>query len=120
MRHNATNEFSINFSSNCGGSSVSITNKCEGLKLKQKVGFEIKIKANECPPNAPAEWTQFIKIYPVGINESTVVEVKVLCGCDCEHNPVPGSPYCKQHGNLRCGLCECDKQYTGKWCQCSK
>ena len=42
----------------------------------------------KCPKN-PAEWKQTFQIYPVGINEAVLVDLEMMCQCDCEK---PGNP----------------------------
>ena len=59
------------------------TNKCSGLKVGTQVTFTAKIEVVKCPKD-PREWTQTFQIYPVGINESVIVNLEMLCQCNCE------------------------------------
>lgn len=42
-------------------------------------------------PKDPSEWNQVFQIYPVGINESLIVELNMICDCPCER---PGNTVC--------------------------
>ena len=60
----------------------------------------------------------------VGIAQELTINVKSLCQCPCETPGNQGfelnSPMCKNHGNLTCGICQCDEGYTGKQCECDE
>ena len=49
-----------------------------------------KIEVVKCPKD-PREWKQTFEIYPVGINEKVLVNLEMMCQCDCEK---PGNPVC--------------------------
>lgn len=46
------------------------------------VGFCSQV--TRCPAD-PAEWKQTFQIYPVGINESLVIDLEMICDCACEN-----------------------------------
>jgi integrin beta 1 len=122
MKDNATSAVKITYSSTCLGDDKKITNKCDGLKVGDEVSFSAEIVVTSCPKN-PAEWFQTFQIYPVGINESLIVDLEMLCSCPCEQ---PGhalfernSPICNGHGTAKCGICECDDSHFGRRCECS-
>ena len=50
--------------------------------------FVAKIEVVKCPKD-PREWKQTFEIYPVGINEKVLVNLEMMCQCDCEK---PGNP----------------------------
>lgn len=123
MKDNATSALKITYYSACLGNGASIaTNKCDGLKVGDVVSFEAEIVVTSCPKD-PKDWEQTFQIYPVGINESLIVDLTMLCSCPCEHPGHPAyeehSPKCKEHGTSKCGVCECDDKYFGKNCECS-
>ena len=47
-----------------------------------------KIEVLKCPKD-PRDWKQTFEISPVGINEKVVVDLEMMCQCDCEK---PGNP----------------------------
>ncbi|XP_037807558.1 integrin beta-PS isoform X1 [Lucilia sericata] len=123
MKDNATSHVKITYHSSClnGGSEIP-TSKCDGLKVGDIVNFTAQILVTSCPTD-PAEWNQVIQIYPVGINESLVIDLEMLCSCPCEKPGSTGyqinSPVCNNHGTYMCGICECDDMHFGHNCECS-
>lgn len=122
MKDTASGEVKITYYSACLGNGPAIqTNKCGGLKQGQTVKFEAEIVVTKCPED-PKDWQQTLQIYPVGVNESLTIDLTMLCGCPCE----TGGPMferksqkCQGHGDLKCGICECDNQFFGRKCECS-
>lgn len=57
--------------------------------------FKIEIEVISCPAD-PKEWMQTLQIYPVGLNESLIVDIEMLCSCPCEKpdNPVRHNKLC--------------------------
>ncbi|CAG0881559.1 unnamed protein product [Darwinula stevensoni] len=125
MKDNATSNVQITYFSRCldEGGPLKQTNRCDGLKVGTKVQFTVRIEVLSCPPN-PRDWMQYIQIYPVGINESLIVELKMICDCDCEKPGNPGykppslATECNHHGSLQCGKCVCDDSHFGRFCEC--
>lgn len=123
MRDNATNAIKITYYSACKGNGAAVaTSKCEGLKVGDIVSFTAEIVVTSCPQN-PKDWFQTFKIYPVGINESLIVDLEMLCNCGCEKPGHPqyeiNSPKCNGHGTYKCGICDCDDSHFGRKCECS-
>ncbi|XP_037807602.1 integrin beta-PS-like isoform X2 [Lucilia sericata] len=123
MRDNATNHVRITYFSSClNGDSEIPTSKCDGLKVGDIVNFTAQILVTSCPTD-PNEWHQVIEIYPVGINETLLIDLEMICTCPCE-NPdsddyQKNSALCNNHGTQICGTCECDDSYIGHNCECS-
>ncbi|KAI9588865.1 integrin beta-PS isoform X2 [Glossina fuscipes] len=123
MKDNATSHVKITYHSTClnGGSEIP-TSKCDGLKVGDVVNFTAQILVTSCPAD-PAEWNQIIQIYPVGINESLIIDLEMLCSCPCEQPGSIGyevnSPHCNNFGTYMCGICECDEMHVGDNCECS-
>ncbi len=80
-----------------------------------------KIEVVKCPKD-PREWRQVFQIYPVGINESVLVDLEMMCQCDCEKPGNPGylenAPQCSGHGTYMCGICQCAPDFFGRKCEC--
>ncbi|XP_056640802.1 integrin beta-PS isoform X1 [Diorhabda sublineata] len=123
MKHNASSALSIKFFSRCLNASGALvnTNKCGKIKVGDVVSFKIDLEVLECPKNR-ADHFQTIKIYPVGINESLIIDLEMLCECNCER---PGDKYykeqapaCSSMGTYKCGICECYPGAFGPHCEC--
>jgi len=124
MKDNATSAIKINYFSKCldGGSTDKKTNKCGGIKVGDVVTFRVEIEVTKCPKD-PKDWQQTIQLYPVGINESLIIDLEMLCSCPCEY---PGNlnykekpEECNYSGTYKCGICECDESHFGRHCECS-
>jgi len=123
MKDNATGSVKVTYFSSClEDGPLRQTNKCSGLKVGTQVTFTAKIEVVKCPKD-PREWTQTFQIYPVGINESVIVNLEMLCQCNCEKPGNQGyeekSPRCNHVGTYKCGICECPDGYYGQSCECS-
>ncbi len=89
MKDNSTEYVKVTYHSNCvGDGPMRQTNRCSGLRLGQRVKFTAKIEVVKCPKD-PREWHQVFQIYPVGINEAVLVDLTMMCQCECEK---PGNP----------------------------
>jgi len=123
MKDNATGNVRVSYFSSClSDGPPRQTNKCSGLKVGTRVMFTAKIEVVKCPKD-PREWKQTFQIYPVGINESVIVDLEMICQCNCE---IPGnfgyeenSPLCNGVGTYKCGICECPPDFFGRKCECS-
>lgn len=47
------------------------------------VTFTVEIEVTSCPKDRK-DWKQTLQIYPVGINESLIIDLEMLCDCPCE------------------------------------
>lgn len=119
MKDNATSAVKITYYSSCLGNGPQVqTSKCDGLKVGDVVNFTANIVVTSCPKNE-AEWNQIFQIYPVGINESLIVDLEMLCSCGCENIVEIKSKKCNEFGTYKCGICECDDFHFGPNCECS-
>lgn len=122
LKDNSTGMVKVTYYSSCLGDGPMVeTNKCDGLKVGTLVSFTAKIELTGCPENRK-DWKQRFQIYPVGINESLIVDLEMLVDCDCER---PGNPaykekaeQCNYKGDLQCGVCQCGDAYSGQKCEC--
>lgn len=124
MKDNATSAIKVTYRSAClGNGPESITNKCDKVKVGDVVTFSAEIVVTQCPAD-PKDWFQTFQIYPVGINESLIVDLEMLCGCDCERRGhqlyKESAPECNGHGTYKCGICECEGSHFGHKCECSR
>ncbi|KAH6940080.1 hypothetical protein HPB50_024645 [Hyalomma asiaticum] len=119
----------ISYTSSCLGDKKEKTNVCKGLKVGDNVTFEAMIEVKSCPKDR-SQWNQTIQIYPVGISESLVVHLEMICECDCEKpwNEVKNraavsveAKICSGYGECICGQCKClesdEERYSGVFCE---
>ncbi|XP_034672073.1 integrin beta-PS isoform X2 [Drosophila subobscura] len=123
MKDNATGDVKITYFSSCLTNGPEIqTSKCDNLTVGKQVSFTAQIQVLKCPED-PRDWNQVIQIYPVGINESMVIKLEMLCSCPCEHpgsiGYEPLSPHCNNYGTYMCGICDCGEHHFGNTCECS-
>lgn len=122
MKDNATSAVKVTYYSSClTPGPLKQTNKCDGLKVGTKVQFTAEIEVASCPKNRK-DWLQIFQIYPVGINESLIVDLEMQCDCPCENPGNPGyklrAKECSNFGTYKCGICECDDSHFGRQCEC--
>lgn len=124
MKHNASSALSIKFFTRCLNQDGPLMNshKCGNIRVGDIVNFMIQIEVVKCPKN-PKDWFETIEFYPVGINETLIVDLEMLCSCPCEQEGNPyfetQSPKCHHHGTYKCGVCECDFGSFGRFCECT-
>lgn len=78
--------------------------------------FPVEITVHRCPKRSrhikvvlfPAEFPQ----------ETLLVEVEVICDCQCQKFQSVEAQECEYKGDLVCGKCECYRDYYGSQCQC--
>ena len=83
MKDNSTGSVKVTYYSSCVDGRHRQTNKCSGLRVGSKVQFTAKIEVVKCPKD-PREWKQTFQIKPVGIDEAVLVNLEMMCQCDCE------------------------------------
>ncbi|XP_045460964.1 integrin beta-PS-like [Harmonia axyridis] len=96
-------------------------NGCDGVKLGEVVNFTASITLLNCADNTSTPTA--ISIKPSGIDESLILEVNTICGCECESKTdktyQKNSPECGGDGDLACGLCKCKEGHYGSKCECT-
>lgn len=121
MKSNASSSIKITYYSSClnGGKPIE-TNRCDNLRVGNVVTFTANIVVTSCPANRD-DWRQVVQIYPVGLDESMIIDLEMLCDCECERgdNTLEPSAECNGFGQYKCGICECDDYHSGEKCECS-
>lgn len=121
LKDNATSNIQMTYHSACNSPDGKLrnTNVCKGLKAGSTISFDVDIEVKSCPKRA-SDLNQTIQIYPVGLNESLIIDLEIICECDCEKpwNIVEHSPKCNGFGTLSCGVCLCDPMRYGPNCEC--
>ena len=110
----------LKFYSKCQNDTLVETSSCDGLRIKERVDFEVELTLTKCPANNQV--MKPIIINAQGIGERVVVNLEPVCECECEKNGQfePISRSCNDRGKIVCGICECDSSFYGSKCECSK
>jgi len=119
MKKSLADYVKIKFYSKCLSNKSIETDSCSGLRLGTLIDFTVKLELLKCPEN-PHEWNQTIRIRPVGLHDELVIDLQMLCDCDCEHSGEPFSGKCNGAGKYQCGICICGNESYGKNCECKK
>ena len=79
--------------------------------------FEVEVEATEClEPNVSHQITFQAEGYS---NDKTFVNIATNCDCDCENQVSKNiCSTCNNRGKFNCGICECDRGWSGKCCDC--
>jgi len=119
LKDNATSHVQLTYHSSCVNDKRKETNVCKDLKVGSTITFDIDVEVKSCPKRS-SEYNQTIQIYPVGLNEALIIDLEMICECDCEKpwNIEEHSPKCSNHGTFVCGICQCDPFRYGRHCEC--
>lgn len=85
MKDSSSSSLQITYSSSCFGSRPILTNQCDGLKTGDVVRFNAEIVVTSCPQNE-RDLKQIFQIYPVGVFQSLLVDLQILCNCQFENS----------------------------------
>ncbi|XP_043111850.1 integrin beta-1b.2 isoform X2 [Puntigrus tetrazona] len=92
--------------------------KCSAISIGDEVEFDIEITATGCPSKDKSET---IKIKPLGFTEEVEIILNFILECECRKEGILNSPECSGgHGTLECGVCRCNKGWSGRLCECSQ
>lgn len=93
------------------------TQVCEGLQVDSQVMFKVKIELLSCPKKV-SDRREIIKISPLGLEEGLIVEVNMICDCNCDRNQIKSADQCNGKGTHSCGICNCNQGSYGSRCEC--
>ncbi|KAI6234958.1 Integrin beta-PS [Aphelenchoides besseyi] len=112
---NSSMGLKLSYRSTClDGRTMQDTNVCDGIKVGDEVTYEVTLEATHCVKQRDFE----LHIGPSGLDETLLLNVHVLCDCDCEEEILVNAPECSGYGNLVCGMCQCIDGYVGERCEC--
>ncbi|XP_069790315.1 integrin beta-2 isoform X2 [Narcine bancroftii] len=115
IKHNTLPEgVRISYISNCNdeGSVSDKEGVCLDVKINQEISFTVTITADKCLSK-----TASFEIKPLGFTENLEISLKTECNCECDDKP-HASEHCNNHGAVKCGICSCDQDWFGKFCEC--
>jgi len=121
MKDNATAPVHIRYFSSCKGGPEVETNVCDNLHVGDEVSFRMEVSLDSCPADRSL-WRQRIEVSPVALKDALILDLEMLCDCECEREGhegyVPNSPLCDGHGTYSCGVCKCHDGFIGRGCEC--
>lgn len=118
---NVAKDITVKFYSRCFSQEEAETSICKGIRIGQNVTFTAEITITECPKDRK-EWKQSLSIYPAGLAERLLVELDIICECECEMagSEELNSPRCFDgNGTYECGICSCNPNRYGENCECN-
>ncbi|CAM1294686.1 ITGB1 (predicted) [Pycnogonum litorale] len=110
----------IRYFSKCLGKTLEETNTCVGLKVGATTEFLVELELNACPFDKSG-WSKDITIHPYGLQDKLVIDLQMLCQCECEstEKQIKNSSDCSSgRGTRQCGICKCNENYYGTDCEC--
>ncbi|XP_072902731.1 integrin beta-2 [Hemitrygon akajei] len=104
----------ISYRSLCNGERTESEKEgvCSNVKINQEIEFEITITAEKCLSES-----QSFEIKPLGFTEKLKISLMTECDCKCD-DQAEVSKYCNNKGHVKCGVCSCLPDWTGKTCEC--
>ncbi|KAL1494675.1 hypothetical protein ABEB36_010241 [Hypothenemus hampei] len=107
-------DVSVNISSSCPNGSDGL---CNNLKLGQTVNFTATIEPLICQKNDTLN-KKLIRIKPEGLEDQLIIDLEVICDCECASKKDIAHSQCSDQGDLECGICRCYEGRFGTNCHC--
>ncbi|CAH4035475.1 unnamed protein product [Pieris brassicae] len=111
----------VKYFTDCGvkGGSLIETHRCTGVEYGMTLNFEAHVTLDSCSEFKKTQ--QIINISESQLGQDTLtLEVNIQCGCSCESDLIKDmSLSCPTHSHLVCGVCQCNKGWSGPKCDCS-
>ncbi|CAG9788780.1 unnamed protein product [Diatraea saccharalis] len=111
----------VQYFTNCGvkGGSMMETTRCTGVEYGMTLDYEAHLTLDSCPEYKKI--TQKVRISESQLGQDSLdLEVELHCGCDCEADQIKDmSLTCPSNSHLVCGVCQCNKGWSGPLCDCS-
>ncbi|RWS10657.1 integrin beta-PS-like protein, partial [Dinothrombium tinctorium] len=117
---NASNDIKVTYYSSCVNKKPKQTSNCTDLRVGTTVEYDVEIEVLRCPDKM-SNWNQSFVIKPVALSDQLIVDLEIICECDCEKEWMEerNSPKCSNgNGTYECGICNCNKNRYGKDCEC--
>ncbi|XP_044249425.2 integrin beta-nu [Drosophila takahashii] len=106
----------------CGGQFPSLQkrNFCNNVSLGKQIDFYVDVTLKKYPDNK--NYNYQIRVEETSLSEYMDLDVELQRPCPCQEIPDPtnedGRFQCQNQGYLYCGMCQCDKGWTGTFCTC--
>ncbi|XP_033117933.1 integrin beta-1-like isoform X2 [Anneissia japonica] len=105
----------MRYMTSCGRDGPMVeTTECIGVAPGQTIEFSIDVYIHTCD-----EGIRNFTIKSVGLDDELLVNIDPICTCECQNNTITYSDHCSEgNGNLTCGICNCNEESFGEYCQC--
>ncbi|KAG6445119.1 hypothetical protein O3G_MSEX003745 [Manduca sexta] len=101
-----------------GGQMIEAT-RCTGVGYGMTLNYEAHVALDACREFVRSSQTIRISESQLG-QDSLTLEVDIQCGCKCEGDLQKDmSMTCPANSHLVCGVCQCNKGWSGPSCDCS-
>lgn len=93
--------------------------RCTGVDYGMVLHYEAHVTLESCAEYKSSKETIRISETQLG-QDSLTLEVDIQCGCHCNNEPITDmSLMCPVNSHLVCGVCQCNKGWSGPSCDCS-
>ncbi|XP_049875647.1 integrin beta-nu [Pectinophora gossypiella] len=110
----------IKYFTDCGkGGQMMETTRCTGVEFGMTLNYEAHVTLDACPEFKRSKQVITISESQLG-QDSLSLEVDIQCGCSCQEESQSNvSITCGANKHLVCGVCLCNKGWSGPDCDCS-
>jgi len=100
----------------CPNSTVWLENtlKCTNVPINAEVILQLVMNAS-CPVDNSTNYK--LNISSASLSEISTINLEYICSCNC-NSSFSNSSSCSGRGSSKCGICTCDKGFSGPNCQC--
>ncbi|XP_022823182.1 integrin beta-nu [Spodoptera litura] len=111
----------IRYFTDCGveGGPLKEETRCTGVEFGMTLRYEAHVILESCPEYK--SFTQTIRIAESQLGQDALtLEVDIQCGCACSGAAqLDMSPMCPINAHFVCGVCQCNKGWSGPTCDCA-
>lgn len=97
------------------------TSECTNITVGTIITFQYRMNLtiNKCPDSYSDRFDK-TSIHPEGLEDRLDVNVEYICDCDCQSpaQAVENATECNNRGRYECGVCHCNKGWSGDTCEC--
>ncbi|XP_026746490.1 integrin beta-nu isoform X1 [Trichoplusia ni] len=92
--------------------------RCTGVEYGMTLNYEAHVTLEACSDFKSS--TQTIRISESQLGQDALtLEVDIQCGCECSNSVQEVvTPMCPANSHLVCGVCQCNKGWSGPQCNC--
>uniref|UniRef100_A0A2A4KA02 Integrin beta n=1 Tax=Heliothis virescens TaxID=7102 RepID=A0A2A4KA02_HELVI len=111
----------VRYFTDCGvkGGPMKEETRCTGVEYGMTLRYEAHVTLESCPEYK--SFTQTIRISESQLGQDALtLDVDIQCGCACSvtsHQDM--APMCPINAHFVCGVCQCNKGWSGPGCDCA-